>query len=83
MLVFIYNEYCEVLYGMNEKTWNDRFDKAISNLVRDNLTIVEGSFPNPVQRDAVKHLIKRAIYNSMDSLREDLINDFEFPSKQV
>lgn len=62
-------------------TWHSRLDRAISSLVRDTLTVVEGSFSDAVQRDAAKQLIKRAIYNSMDALRDDFIRDFGCPPK--
>ena len=60
---------------------HDRLDRAISSMVRDTLTVVDGVFSDPEQRGAVKRLIKKAIYNSMDSFRDDLVEVFGLPSR--
>lgn len=56
-----------------------RLDRAISAMVRDTLTVVDGSFTDLEQRNAVKRLIKKAIYNSMDDFRLDLVENFGLP----
>ena len=60
---------------------HNRLDRAISGMVRDTLTVVDGIFSDPEQRTAVKRLIKRAIYNSMDDFRKSLEDDFGLPSR--
>jgi hypothetical protein len=61
--------------------WNQSFDKCISALIRSTLTIVEASYDDAEQRDAVKTLMRRAIYNEMDYLRDILVKDYNMPDK--
>ena len=65
---------------MIDVSWNDRMDRTVSSLLRDILTVVDGAFSEETQRDAVKHQMKRAIYNSMDGLRDTLVREYDLPA---
>ena len=67
---------------MVDAGWHVRYDRAISSMIRDTLTIVEGCFSDTIQRDAIKHLMKKAIYHNMDALRNDFIENFGLPTKE-
>lgn len=61
--------------------WQQDFDTAISGIVRDTMPIIEGCIPNFKQCDAVRRLIKKALYNHMDNLRVALVEKWGFPQE--
>ena len=56
--------------------WEGKYDKAVSNLVRETLTIFEGFFLESHQRIALRRLVRKSIYGIMDGLKEDLQSEF-------
>ena len=52
--------------------WELRYDKAVSSLVRETLTISEGFFLDAGQRAALRRLMSKSIYGIMDDLKEGL-----------
>ena len=56
----------------NSGEWESRYDKAVSSLVRESLTISEGFFLESLQRAALRRLLRKSIYGIMDGLKEDL-----------
>ena len=60
---------------MAEEDWIVKYDKAVSGLVREVLTISEGVFLESQQRMALRRLFRKSIYNIMDGLKEDLQNE--------
>jgi len=67
----------------DDNTWEDKYDRAISTIVRETLTIVEGFYVDMGQRNALRRLIRRSIYGVTDTLKRDLINEFTMESKDV
>ena len=67
--------------------WEELYDKSVGTLVRECLTILEGLIAEEGQRKAMRLLLRRAIYNSTDKLKEDLVKaglekkqeKFDFP----
>tara|TARA_Y100000310_G_scaffold320644_1_gene377296 strand:+ start:5137 stop:5370 length:234 start_codon:yes stop_codon:yes gene_type:complete len=57
--------------------WDDRYDKAVTTLVRETLTIMESVISQDSQRLAVRRLLRRTIYDITDRLKEDLTTTFE------
>jgi hypothetical protein len=62
---------------MDSGEWEAKYDKAVSSLVRETLTISEVFFLESPQRATLRRLIRKSIYGIMDGLKEDLQNDFE------
>ena len=60
----------------NVVEWESRYDKAVSSLVRETLTISEGFFQESLQRAALRRLFRKSIYGIMDGLKEDLQREF-------
>ena len=60
----------------NSGEWESRYDKAVSSLVRETLTISEGFFLESPQRAALRRLLRKSIYGIMDGLKEDLQREF-------
>ena len=56
------------------KGWEEVFDKGISTLVREVLTIVEGTIPVQSQRDALRQIIRRTIYGVTDSMKDGMVD---------
>jgi len=56
--------------------WEGKYDKAVSSLVRETLTISEGFFLEAPQRVALRRLFRKSIYGIMDGLKEDLQSEF-------
>ena len=60
----------------NVVEWESRYDKAVSSLVRETLTISEGFFLESSQRAALRRLLRKSIYGIMDGLKENLQKEF-------
>lgn len=56
--------------------WEDRYDKSVTTLVRETLTIMESVIPQESQRQAVRRLLRRTIYDITDDLKSDLVETF-------
>ena len=54
--------------------WEESYDKGISTLVREVLTVIEGTIPDPSQRKALRQIIRRTIYGITDTLKDDMVN---------
>ena len=62
---------------MDSGEWESKYDKAVSSLVRETLTISEVFFLESPQRATLRRLIRKSIYGIMDGLKEGLQNEFE------
>ena len=60
----------------DENTWDAKYDKAVSAIVRETLTIVEGFYVDAGQRNALRRLIRKSIYGITDNLKRDLVDEF-------
>ena len=58
----------------DENTWDAKYDKAVSAIVRETLTIVEGFYVDTGQRNALRRLIRKSIYGITDNLKRDLVD---------
>ncbi|MAH44267.1 hypothetical protein CMI37_00455 [Candidatus Pacearchaeota archaeon] len=54
--------------------WEETYDKRMSNLVRECMLILEGLVPNKEQRDPIRQLMRRTIYNVTDGLKDELVS---------
>ena len=61
---------------MQEVKWSDKYDKSVSAVVREVLTILEGFFLESEQRTALRKLIRKSIYGIMDDLKVVLVDEF-------
>jgi len=59
--------------------WHTRYDRAVSNLVREMLNVTDALLTDENQRRAASKLVKKAIYDEMDYLRDYLIKDIGLP----
>ena len=59
------------------ENWDSKYDKAVSAIVRETLTIVEGFYVDAGQRNALRRLIRKSIYGITDNLKKDLIDEFD------
>ncbi len=59
------------------ENWDSKYDKAVSAIVRETLTIVEGFYVDAGQRNALRRLIRKSIYSITDNLKKDLIDEFD------
>jgi len=57
-------------------SWDAKYDKAVSAIVRETLTIVEGFYVESGQRNALRRLIRKSIYNITDNLKRELVEEF-------
>lgn len=57
-------------------SWDAKYDKAVSAIVRETLTIVEGFYVEQSQRFALRRLIRKSIYGITDNLKKDLVEEF-------
>ena len=64
----------------DENTWDAKYDKAVSAIVRETLTIVEGFYVDAGQRNALRRLIRKSIYGITDTLKRDLMDEFTMES---
>jgi len=55
--------------------WHARYDRAVSNLVREMLNVTDALLTDENQRRAASKLVKKAIYDEMDYLRDYLTKD--------
>ena len=58
------------------ENWDSKYDKAVSAIVRETLTIVEGFYVDAGQRNALRRLIRKSIYNITDNLKKELVDEF-------
>ena len=56
--------------------WDAKYDKAVSAIVRETLTIVEGFYIEQSQRFALRRLIRKSIYGITDNLKKELMEEF-------
>lgn len=61
----------------DENSWDAKYDRAISAIVRETLTIVEGFYVEAGQRSALRRLIRKSIYGITDNLKRDLSSEFD------
>ena len=54
--------------------WEEIYDKGISTLVREVLTVIEGTIPAQSQRQALRQIIRRTIYGVTDNMKNDLVD---------
>ena len=59
--------------------WHERFDRVVSNLVREMLNVTDALLTEENQRKAAGKLVKRAIYDEMDYLRRYLVDTAGLP----
>ena len=67
----------------DENTWDAKYDKAVSAIVRETLTIVEGFYVDAGQRNALRRLIRKSIYGITDNLKRDLMDEFTVESNDA
>jgi len=67
----------------DENTWDAKYDKAVSAIVRETLTIVEGFYVDTGQRNALRRLIRKSIYGITDNLKRDLVDEFTVESNDA
>ena len=60
----------------DENNWDAKYDKAVSAIVRETLTIVEGFYVDVGQRNALRRLIRKSIYGITDNLKKELVDEF-------
>ena len=53
--------------------WEEVYDKGISTLVREVLTIIEGTISVESQRKALRQIIRRTIYGVTDGMKENMV----------
>jgi len=58
---------------MAQSDWEDSYDKGISTLVREVLTVIEGTISEEGQRRALRQIIRRTIYNITDKIKDDMV----------
>ena len=54
--------------------WEEVYDKGISTLVREVLTIIEGTISVESQRKALRQIIRRTIYGVTDGMKENMVD---------
>jgi len=59
--------------------WHSNYDRTVSNLVREMLNITDALLSDDNQRKAAGKLVKKAIYDEMDYLRNFLVNRAGLP----
>ena len=58
------------------ENWDSKYDKAVSAIVRETLTIAEGFYVDVGQRNALRRLIRKSIYGITDNLKKELVDEF-------
>ena len=58
------------------REWAIQYDKAVSAIVRETLTILEGFYLESSQRFAIRRLLRKSIYGITDRLKQDLVEEF-------
>tara|TARA_Y100000296_G_C4945456_1_gene143587 strand:+ start:295 stop:504 length:210 start_codon:yes stop_codon:yes gene_type:complete len=66
-----------------DNTWDAKYDKAVSAIVRETLTIVEGFYVESGQRNALRRLIRKSIYGITDNLKKELVDEFSTESSDA
>jgi hypothetical protein len=61
----------------SNSVWTEQYDKAISAIVRETLTILEGFYLESGQRFAIRRLLRKSIYGITDRLKQDLVEEFD------
>ena len=61
---------------VSAENWDSKYDKAVSAIVRETLTIVEGFYVDAGQRNALRRLIRKSIYGITDTLKKELVDEF-------
>ena len=59
--------------------WHERYDRTVSNLVREMLNITDALLTEENQRRAAGKLVKKSIYDEMDYLRTYLVEKVGLP----
>ena len=59
------------------REWAIQYDKAVSAIVRETLTILEGFYLESSQRFAIRRLLRKSIYGITDRLKQDLVEEFD------
>jgi len=59
--------------------WHERYDRTVSNLVREMLNITDALLTEENQRRAAGKLVKKSIYDEMDYLRTYLVEKAGLP----
>ena len=65
------------------ENWDSKYDKAVSAIVRETLTIVEGFYIDSGQRNALRRLIRKSIYGITYNLKRDLMDEFPVESNDA
>ena len=58
----------------SDSGWEEIYDKGISTLVREVLTVIEGTIPSQSQRQALRQIIRRTIYSVTDGMKESMVD---------
>jgi hypothetical protein len=61
---------------VSAENWDSKYDKAVSAIVRETLTIVEGFYVDAGQRNVLRRLIRKSIYGITDNLKKELVDEF-------
>tara|TARA_B100000749_G_C18223319_1_gene381139 strand:- start:133 stop:351 length:219 start_codon:yes stop_codon:yes gene_type:complete len=61
----------------SNSAWTEQYDKAVSAIVRETLTILEGFYLESSQRFAIRRLLRKSIYGITDRLKQDLVEEFD------
>ena len=59
--------------------WHIKYDRTVSNLVREMLNITDALLSDDNQRKAAGKLVKKGIYDEMDFLRKYLVERAGLP----
>jgi hypothetical protein len=62
--------------------WHMRYDRTVSSLVREMLNVTDALLVDENQRKAAGKLVKKAIYDEMDYLRNYLVKDIGLPESK-
>jgi hypothetical protein len=65
------------------ENWDSKYDKAVSAIIRETLTIVEGFYIDAGQRNALRRLIRKSIYGITDNLKRELVDEFNTEDMDV
>ena len=61
----------------SNSAWTEQYDKSVSAIVRETLTILEGFYLESSQRVAIRRLLRKSIYGITDRLKQDLVEEFD------
>jgi len=61
----------------SNSVWTEQYDKSVSAIVRETLTILEGFYLESSQRFAIRRLLRKSIYGITDRLKQDLVEEFD------